>query len=199
LTEQTGPTAASGSAGEIGQDVEYRLSRRYRRPMLTRFAFMVVLTVICIVSGLKSLEFVAYPAGALAVIFGVMYLWQGRFVTRVTSRGIEARGYFNHFVPWHEVRDIEVDSWSAGRLAADEDYGSQMYASASSWGRGVRMSRASPNRMGRIASIKVVRANGSKLLLRAPLVSGWASDPDFDDKAKQLQQLSARYGRSAIS
>jgi hypothetical protein len=198
LSEQIGPTAASGSVG-TAQDVEYRLSRQYRRPMLNRFAAMVVLTVLCIVTRNPTLEVAAYATGALGLIFAGLYLWQGRFATRVTSRGIEAHGYFNHFVPWHDVRDIEVTSWSAGRLAADEDYGGRTYASASVYGAGVRVRRSSPNRMAHIASIKVVRANGTKLRLRAPVVSGWASDPDFDDKARQLDQLCARYGRGAIS
>jgi hypothetical protein len=183
----------------MAQDVEYRLSRQYRRPALNRFVAMVVLTVICVVTRTTTLEVAAYATGALAVIFGAQYLWQGRFATRVTSRGIEAHGYFNHFVPWQDVRDIEVTSWSAGRLTADEGYGTQTYASASVYGAGVRVRRASPNRMSHIASIKVVRANGSKLRLHAPVVSGWASDPDFDDKARQLDQLCARYGRGAIS
>jgi hypothetical protein len=167
--------------------------------MLTRFAFLVVLTVICVVVKSSILHVAAYVTGPLAVIFGALYLWQGRFATKVTGRGIEAHGYFNHFVPWQEVRDIEVTGWTAGDLGVNEDYGAQVYASGGIRGSSLRVDRTSPNRMAHIASIKVVRANGRKLRLRAPMVSGWASDSDFDDKARQLHQLCARYARGAIS
>jgi hypothetical protein len=184
-------------AGDSAPDVEYRLSRRYRRPMLARFAVAAVLTVICVVSRNAALEAAAYATGALAVIFGILYLWQGRFATRVTGCGIEVHGYFSHFVPWEAVRDIEVTSFGSD-LAVGQDYGSQMYASGTIRGQGVRMVRTSPNRMAVLAAIKLVRADGRKLRLRAPLVSGWASDPDFADKAKQLEQLCVKYGRGAL-
>jgi hypothetical protein len=197
VSEQT--SGAASGTGSAGPEVEYRLSPRYRRPMLTRFVVLAILTVICVVSRADpTVAAAAYATGPLAVIFGVLYLWQGRFATKVTGRGIAAHGYFNHFVPWHEVRCIEVNGWTAGRLADNQDYGGQMYAGGSIRGSSVRMARTSPNRMGKLDSIKVVRTNGRKLRLRAPLVSGWASDPDFTDKAKQLEQLCARYARGAL-
>ncbi len=179
-------------------DVEYRLSPEYRRPMLVRCAVSAVLTGICLASRNATLEDAAYATGALAVIFGILYLWRGRFATKVTGRGVEVHGYFNHFVPWDAIRGIEVVSFGGGDLPAGQDYGGQLYSSTSMRGTGVRMVRASPNRMAVLAAIKLVRANGRKLRLRAPLVSGWAADPDFTDKARQLEQLCAKYGRGAL-
>jgi hypothetical protein len=182
-------SAAASSAHAVGRDVEFRLSRKYRMPMLWRFVTCLVLTVICAVTPFPLLHAAAYATGPLAVIFGGLYLWQGRFVTRVTGRGIEVHGYFNHFVPWPEVRGIEVVRWSAGMLADNQDYGGQVYAGSNLRGPVLHVQRTSPNRMARIASIKLVRTHGRKLRLRAPLVSGWASDPDFEDKARQLDGL----------
>jgi hypothetical protein len=199
VSEHVASGAPSGQVSGAAPDVVYRLSRQYRKPMLTRFVVLVLLTAICVAVRTPILHVVAYVTGPLAAIFGVLYLWQGRFATRVTGRGIEVRGYFNHFLPWDEVRDIEVSGWTAGDLGVDQDYGGQVYASGSVRGSSLRVSRISPNRMAHLAWIKVVRANGRKLRLRAPIVSGWASDSDFDDKASQLHQLCARYARGAIS
>jgi hypothetical protein len=190
----------AGSAQPFhGPDIEYRLSRQYRRPTLMRFVGMAALTVICIVTSLAFLDVGAAIFGALAVYFGVSYVWRGRFRTRVTSRGIEARGYFNHFVPWDEVRDIEVNALGSDRVGVDDNFGT---AEIARFGRGGSRVVASPitgRNISRLAGIAVVKADGQKVLLRAPLVSGWAADPEFDDKARQLHQLCIQYGRGAIA
>ncbi len=163
--------------------------------MLNRFAVLAVLSILFAISGVAGLEVLAYVTGPVAAIFGVLYLWQGRFATKVTSRGIEMHGYLNHFVPWDDVRDIEVIRFGGGRLRVDQDLGRQVYGSRLPGGRARRVS---PNGMAHLASIKLVRANGRKLRLRAPVVTGWAFDPDFSDKARQLDQLCSLHGRGAI-
>jgi hypothetical protein len=191
----------AGSAQPFhGADVEYRLSRQYRRPTLMRFFGMMALTVICIVTPLASLEAGAAIFGALAVYFGVSYVWRGRFRTRVTSRGIEARGYFNHFVPWEQVRDVEVSALGSDGVGLDDTFGAIQSAGAAFGARSRVVTRPSTGRrISRLASVSVVRADGHKVRLRAPVVSGWADDPDFDDKARQLHELCIRYGRGAIA
>jgi hypothetical protein len=190
----------AGSAEPFhGPDIEYRLSRQYRRPTLMRFLAMAALTVICIVTPLAFLDAGAAIFGALAVYFGVSYVWRGRFSTRVTSRGIEARGYFNRFVPWELVRDIEVSALGSDRAGVDDNFGT---AEIARFGRGGSRVVASPitgRNISRLAGIAVVKADGHKVRLRAPLVSGWAADPEFDDKARQLHELCIRYGRGAIA
>jgi hypothetical protein len=89
-----------------GPELEYRLSAAYRRPVLMRFILNSALTLIMVASafgssgGLHALVLlVGSVSGVIAVCCGVACLWRGRFGTRVTGRGIQARGYFNHFVP----------------------------------------------------------------------------------------------------
>jgi hypothetical protein len=188
----------AGSAQPFhGPDIEYRLGPRYRRPALVRFLITAALTVVFAVSGLPILSGAAAISGAFALCFGVSYVWRGRFRTRVTSRGIEVRGYFNHIVPWEQVRDIEVSEFGADRMPLNESVETAQYMPRA--GVNVTTYRRTATRMSVLASISVVRAGGRKVKLRAPLVSGWAADPDFDDKARQLEQLCVRYGRGAIS
>lgn len=198
-----GVGSAEGRASDVGQDVEYRLSRQYRRPMGNRFAMLAALTVICVITRNSTLEVAAYATGALAAVFGVLYLWQGRFATKVTGRGIEVRGYFNHFVPWNDIRGIDVTRLGGGALRLDQDLGSQNvarpYIPSANNRSLVRTRRVSPNGMAHLDSINLVRVSGGTLRLRAPAVTGWASDPDFSDKARQLEQLCSRYGRGSIS
>jgi hypothetical protein len=190
----------AGSAEPFhGPDIEYRLSREYRRPALMRFAATVALTVVCIVTPLAFLDAGAAIFSALAVYFGVSYLWRGRFRTLVTSRGIQVRGYFNHFVPWEQVRDIEVTALGSDRAGLDDDFGTAEFARFGRGGSRVVAHRNTGRNISRLASIAVVKADGHKVLLRAPVVSGWAADPDFDDKARQLHELCVRYGRGAIA
>jgi hypothetical protein len=190
---------AGGALPASGPEVEYRLSAQYRRPALPKFVVMAVLAVVCALTPLTVLDAGVAVFGALAVYFGVSYVWRGRFRTRVTSRGIEVRGYFNHFVPWEQVRDIEVTGFGSDRMGLDPDFSdSAPYVSASIRGLARASLPAKGSEMSRLASIAVVRADGHKVRLRAPLVSGWAPDPDFEDKARQLEQLCVRYGRGAI-
>jgi hypothetical protein len=191
----------AGSAEPFhGPDVEYRLSRQYRRPTLMRFVAMAALSVLCIVTPLAFLNTAGVAIlGALAVYFGVSYVWRGRFRTRVTSRGIEVRGYFNHFVPWEQVRDIEVSALGSDRVGLDDNFGTTQSARMGRGGSRVVTSTNTGRRIARLASIAVVKADGHRVLLHAPLVSGWAADPDFDDKARQLHELCVRYGRGAIA
>ncbi len=45
----------------------------------------------------------------------------------------------------------------------------------------------------RLATIAVVRVRRRKVLLRAPLVTAWAADPRFTEKASQLRQFARQY------
>jgi len=199
MTGHAGDHQAGSTLPGREPDVEYRLSPQYRRPALIKFVVTVVLAVVCVLTPLTVLDAGAAIFGALALYFGVSYLWRGRFRTRVTSRGIEVRGYFNHFVPWEQVRDIQVTSFGSDRLGLDESFGTTQYTRARLGGLAGDSLPAIGGGMSRLAGIAVVRADGHKVRLRAPLVSGWAADPDFDDKARQLGQLCARYGRGAIA
>lgn len=178
-----------------GNDVEYRLSRQFRQPILSRLIVSAILTAVMatvIATPLRPLAyFVGSITGAMAVGCGVLYLWRGRFRTKVTARGIQIRGYFTHFVPWQEVRGIEVGGYGSPTMRLDDTLRPAVRMVRRP---GYRSSGGSTSgKMARLATVKVVRTNGRKILLRAPLVTGWASDSHFTDKAKQLQQLCDTY------
>jgi hypothetical protein len=184
-----------------GLDLEYRLSPAYRRPVLMRFILNSVLTVIMAASALGAsgalhalLLLVGSVSGVIAVFCGVAYLWRGRFCTRVNGLGIEAKGYFNHFVPWSEVSRIEIGGYA--NTGGDRIRITRSGFTASTIGMGMA-SRS--GKMARLDTVRVVRANGRKLTLTAPLVTGWAPDPAFADKAQQLQELSRLYAGSTAT
>jgi hypothetical protein len=186
-----------------GQDVEYRLSREFRQPVLSRLIISTVITAILWSLLASPFYPLAYFAGsiaaAVAVASAAAYLWRGRFRTRVTARGIEMRGYFNHFVPWDEVRDIMVVRYGSPYLRQDDTFRPQIRVSRRTSYRSYRgpNARSTSGKLARLATIRVVRTNGRKLMLRAPIVTGWASDPYFADKARQLQQLCNLYAGPA--
>src|SRR5262245_33887977 len=114
-----GPASASagGLADQLqGDVVEFRPARVYRRRLLRQFWLMAGLTALLALTPLPvAMRDAAWLTGALAAGYGVTYLWRGRFVTRVTNRGIEAHGYVNHFVPWEDVAGLRI----GGSPAAD--------------------------------------------------------------------------------
>jgi hypothetical protein len=199
MTGHTADDPTQTALPDTGPELEYRLSPRYRRPARTHFLLMAALTVVCVVTRLQVLDGAAVVTGALAVYFGVSYLWRGRFRTRVTSRGIEVHGYFNHFVPWEQVRDVEVTEFGPDRVQLGEGADAPHYTRLRLTGASLSSIGSPGGGMSRLATISVVRADGSKLLLRAPLVSAWAADPEFDRKAWELDQVCMQYGRGAIA
>jgi hypothetical protein len=191
----------AGGREAVAGEVTYKLQRRYRRPLARRSAAAAVACIVCAVAPHPVfLHDGAGLFGAIAIAFGAVYLWQGRFRTTVTGRGIEMHGYLNHFVPWRDVRAIEVGGFGSEHMRLDETYGGVTTPTViSTWGPNARRVEASANRMAHLASITIVRASGHKQRLRAPLVSGWASDPEFGDKARELQQFWRQYGGGPAS
>jgi hypothetical protein len=111
----------------------------------------------------------------------------------VTDRGIQIRGYFSHFVPWHEIRRINTSGYGGSRAINDS-----LDGLVTSSGRRYTSRRggiSTSGRRARLATIRVVRSSGRAQLLRAPLVTSWAPDPEFDNKARELRQLCVRYAR----
>ncbi|HTT53486.1 MAG TPA: hypothetical protein VMH35_18995 [Streptosporangiaceae bacterium] len=125
--------------------------------------------------------------GAGALLEAVRYVWQGRFRTRLTARGIEARGYFDHFIPWSEVTGIQ-----AGGTAVPDAEPAPI--AGRPWDSPARppLSRVTHpyegGYRGKLASVRVTRRQGRSVLLRAPLVTSWQDDPQFGDKVQLLGQ-----------
>lgn len=185
---------ASGPLAERspGQDIVFELDRGYRAPLVRRGAVSVAVAGLAAL--LASFGFVALVTWPVAAVFGaaallqaVLYLWRGRFRTRLSAGGIEARGYVDHFVPWPEVTGIDV----GGAAMPDSEPAA---IAGTPWDSPVRspLSRVTYGSEGgyqaRLATVRVSRRHGHSLLLRAPLVTSWQDDPQFDDKVRLLRQ-----------
>jgi hypothetical protein len=198
-----GTWAGAGQAASPDLLAEYRLPSRYRRPFLSRFIVSGVFTGLFAYAAAKGANpgflAVASLVGITAVYNGAMYIWRGRFRTRVTTHGIEIRGYFNHFVPWAEVRAIKEEGYGDSQpLDAGYDVRPGFSSPAGRYRRsGGRMS-GTTGRRAKLGVIRIVRRRGKSMMLRAPLVTAWAPDPQFSDKLSQMQALSAQYGTRPI-
>jgi hypothetical protein len=184
-------------------DVVYTLPAEFRRPIRVRCVGLLIVSAVLYASGrgagLASLtSLIALVTGPLGLFYGLIYLWRGRFRTRVTAEGIEIRGYFNHFLPWREILGVEVRGYGPSMRIDDNYHSSYLRRSIGDRAPSVSVDISPSDRAARLATVRVVRANGSRCLLRAPLVPEWASDPQFDDKVRQLQKLCQQYGWTAL-
>jgi hypothetical protein len=190
------PPALPDWYGDSAPDVEFRLSKAFTRPNLVG---LIVCGAVAALAGFcwSRDSFSLFPIatigfGALALYHGVAYGWRRRFRTRITARGLLIRGYFNHFVPWGNVKSFEVGGYGESRRL-DDDLSVRRVSRYGSYNRaGGRIGNA--GRRARLGVVHVVRVRGRKMLLRAPLVTSWAPDPYFDEKTHQLQELRGRYG-----
>jgi hypothetical protein len=185
---------------------EYRLAPAYRRPFLSRFIISAVPTGLLAFAVAErpdpGLLLVAGLLGLAALYNGIAYVWRGRFRTRVTTHGIEVRGYFSHFVPWAEVKAIQEEGYGQSQpLDAGYDVQYAVYGAAPRPGTfrkgGGRMG-STTGRRARLGVIRIVRRPGKGLMLRAPLVTAWAPDPYFSAKLRQMQALSGQYGTRPV-
>jgi len=193
---------SAGEGGLSGQDVVFRLARGYRRPLVTRGSGLLVVAILAaVVAGLGVIPAVAWTVAGffavLALCYAARYAWIGRFRTRLSPRGIEIRGYFDHFVPWPDVTGVEVTS--------REPTGLLLTGST----RGVHVTEFDPSQQPRtsekvagqdasngLVTVRVARSSGHRLLLRAPIVTGWQSDPEFEDKVATIRWWWQAYGRA---
>jgi len=161
----------------------------YRRPYLARFVKYVLVTAAFAAIG--TIASFGYMIGSMTAVvaagYGVSYAWRGRFQTTVTPSGIEIRRYGNRIVPWSAVRAIEVGGYGAASLRPPAVRRRGRPRSAGSfWG-----SMSGPP--DRLATVTVVCLDNRRILLPAPRVTAWASDPSFTDKARELQRLCELY------
>jgi hypothetical protein len=157
-------------------DVEFRLSRGYRARLLWRGCAALALAVGLFVAGLNmsALKWVALLPLAYSACSVTLYLWRGRFCARLTPRGIEVHRYFNKFVPWQSIRDVETLSYDR---VADVPVANLRNRTVSPRGGGPRL----------VAAVQVVRTSGHRIRLPAPLVTADQGDPDFDDKVRLIR------------
>jgi hypothetical protein len=189
--------------GAVGRDTVFVLARGYRVPLLRRGA--VALVFAGGAAALASSGFLPLLTWAAAAVFGAatvyqatLYVWQGRFRTRLSAQGIEARGYFDHFIPWSDVIRIDAGRVTAAGAQARPISGTPWDSPASQ-----PLSRVAQRSEGgyraRLAAVRVTKRSGRSLLLRAPLVTSWQDDSQFQDKARLIEQWWQRYSQGSAA
>ncbi len=183
---------------QTGRDAVFALSRGYRAPLLRRGAAALVLAVIAAVVAAAGFVppfcwAVAAACGAVASSQAALYLWRGRFRTRLSPQGIEARGYFDHFIPWSEVTGVQVQEASPGPADVPAVTGTPWDSPAVQPLSRVRHDSQGGYRA-KLATVRVTRRGRRPVTLRVPLVTAWQDDPDFEDKARLVRQWWLAYG-----
>ena len=183
--------------GLTGADVVFTPGRGYRAPVVRRGAVsLTVAGLLALLAGLGVLTVVTGPVAAVfavaALAQAVLYVGQGRFRTRLTATGIEARGYRTRTIPWSDVTGLDV----AGHELANAK---QLGISGQPWNSPVQQPGSylapSGGYRARLATIRVIRRAGHSVLLRAPVVTSTQDDPEFADKARLIGQYWQDYGQ----
>lgn len=182
---------------------DYRLAPAYVRPNLTRFIIFGALGALFLYADSRrafpDLLFLGSVFSPVAIYNGVAFIWRRRFRTRLTTQGVEIRGYFNHFVPWSEVRGFEVGGYGESQ-PLNRGYDGALVAGPLGGALTARRSGPAPKfgRRARLGTVHLVRTSGRRMVLRAPLVTSWAIDPYFDQKTRQMQEQCNQYGTRPI-
>jgi hypothetical protein len=135
----------------------------------------LVVAGVIIMLGVQAIRWLSVAMFAVAAGCLVLYLWRARFRTRLTPRGMELRGYFNKFVPWDSIRDIQVLSYDT----VDD-------VPVAGWSGRPVAGKAGSNR--NLVAVRVYRQHRPRLQLRVPLVTGTQEDPEFDHKVQQIKE-----------
>jgi len=201
---------SAGGTGLSGRDVTFTLDRGYRMPLVRRCAVSLVFAIIfafCASAIAPSLMWaLAAVLGAVALLYATRYVWAGRFRTRLSAEGIEIRGYFNHRVPWSNVAGFETGGYNMPKrsLTPATPYLTRSgavdssYATVRRWNMRAAQQNSTAGYRSRLATVRVTRTRGHSLLLRAPLVTAWQSDPEFEDKVQLIHQWWQAYGHGAV-
>ena len=119
---------------------------------------------------------------------------------------IEISGYINRRVPWSDVPGLETGGYNAPKRSltpatpelTPAGAGDSSYAAVRRWRTRAGQQNSTAGYRSRLATVRVARTSGHSLLLRAPLVTSWQSDPEFEDKVRLIQQWWQAYGKGAV-
>jgi hypothetical protein len=204
----------SGNA-DTGADVIFTLERGYRTAYMRRGITMLIGAAVFGFAAASG-GFIEFGAAIAAVLLGigglnslVRYFWSMRFRTRLSPDGIEARGYVNHFVRWTDITGIESRGYELpGSRAPNPPYITPSgridrgYASVGA-GRGRYARSRRTGSMGgvraRLYTVRIRRSHGRRLVLPAPVVTAWQSDPKFEDKLRLIHQWWQTYGQASAA
>ena len=190
--------------GLSDQEVVFGLDRGFRKPLVQRGALTLVIGGLAVAASAllgPPMLVLAGLCGLTVVGFAVAYAWRGRFRTVLTPEGIHVRGYFSHFIPWPDVAGFTVRNHGAAPSWDGSDGESpaqpiEVYRGSRS---GAAMLRGNGRTSRPLVSVEVVRTNRHRLTLRAPVVTGWQDDPEFDDKVRLMEQWRRQYGAPSIT
>ncbi len=186
-----------GGDGLTGADVVFTPGRGYRAPVVRRGAVSLTMAgLLALLAGFGVLTVVAGPLAAAfalaALAQAVLYLGQGRFRTRLTATGIEARGYRTRMIPWSEVTGLDV----AGHELTNAK---QLGVTGQPWNSPVQQPGSwlapSGGYRARMVTIRVIRRHGRPVLLPAPVVTATQDDPQFADQARLIGQWWQQHGQ----
>jgi hypothetical protein len=193
--------------GSSGQETVFSLDRGFRKPLVLRGAMSLVIGGLAVAASAllgPPMLVLAGLCGLVTVGYAVAYVWHSRFRTVLTPEGIHVRGYFSHFIPWLDVAGFAVRNHGAAPAWDGSDgEGGESPAQPIEVYRGSRSATAvlGGNRRtsAPLVTVQVVRTNGHRLTLRAPVVTGWQDDPGFDDKVRLMEQWRRQYGAPAVT
>lgn len=161
------------------EDIEYRPQRGIGTAALARACVATVLAAILLSLGLQSEAAVyaaMFPAAVAIAWFWTLFV-RLRLRSRLTATGIESRRLRKRFIPWAQIRDIQVLSWkTVAEVPVLGNRAAGRYPSRS--GRGNR----------KLAAVRVQRVNGRWLELALPVAKENAPDPDFTTKAAAIRE-----------
>ena len=160
------------------EDIEYRPQRGVGIPALLRasVATVLALVLLSVAPQAPAVAFAALVPAAVAIPSFAAYVAQRRLRCRLTATGIEIRGIRTRFIPWAQVRDIQVLTWAT--VANIPVRGNRAAGRPSTRsGRGAR----------KLAAVRVQQANGRWLELGMPVARENAPDPDFESKARAIK------------
>jgi hypothetical protein len=184
------------------QEIAFRLSRSFRRPLLERGLLSLIGAAVCAFAATRfgpPLPIVAGLFGLDAVVCAVGFVWRGRFRTVLTPRGIYISGYFNRFVPWTDVAGFQLDTLGTTkyRQGPVPVSGQPIPWSTASRYSGRRVWAGHGGAKVWVV-VRVVRVSGPRLTLRAPCVTNWSTDSEFDDKLRLIEKWRQLYGPPAV-
>ena len=159
-------------------DVEYRPQRGVGTRALVNACVAVAMTALLLSAAnidRAYLYLAAFPA-AWAVAWLAAYVVRRRLRCRLTAAGIETRRVRTRFIPWAEIREVQVTKRvTVARVAVRGNRASGRFGSRS--GGGAR----------KVAAVRVQQANGRWLELAMPVVWENAHDSDFTTKAAAIK------------
>jgi hypothetical protein len=185
-----------------GQELVFGRDRKARMPLLRRGVTTLVFAGLAAAAAAwfgPPMLVIAGLLGLGAVGCAAAYVWEGTFRTVLRPDGIHIRRYARRFIPWSDVacfrvrRHGQLDSAPGDPRTehTDQPRALQMgQRNMPEWDRPPDENRRRPS--GHV-TVEVVRANGRRLLLPAPVVSGPEGDYQFNDKVRQLEQWRQHY------